>query len=122
MDAEQAIEPSSGFASMVVRDGRKSLMDEHDDKCRQSSKTRRSVDAYPDFQSVIRTHRLLAGGCSVPSPLVGELCGNCFGLHRKTRNQTCGFITTSRGIDFFDKIILNTIFINNTKWLAFFRQ
>ena len=63
MDAEQAIEPSSGFESMVVRDGRKSFMDEHSGKRRQSSKTRRSVDAYPDFQSVTRTHRLLAGGC-----------------------------------------------------------
>ncbi len=65
MDSEQAIEPSSGFRNRVVRDGRKSVMDEHDDKCRKSSKTRRSVDAYPDFQSVIRIHRLLAGGCSV---------------------------------------------------------
>jgi hypothetical protein len=27
--------------------------------------TRRSVDAYPDFQSVTQTHRLLAGGCLV---------------------------------------------------------
>jgi hypothetical protein len=27
----------------------KSVMDEHDDKCRNSSKTRRSVDAYPVF-------------------------------------------------------------------------
>jgi len=29
------------------------------------TKTRRSVDAYPDFQSVTRTHRLQAGGCLV---------------------------------------------------------
>jgi acyl-[acyl carrier protein]--UDP-N-acetylglucosamine O-acyltransferase len=28
-------------------------------------KTRRSADAYPDFQSVTPTHQLLAGGCSV---------------------------------------------------------
>ena len=63
MEAEQATEPSGGFESIVVRDGRKSFMDEYDGKRRQSSKTRRSVDAYPDFQSVTRTHRLLADGC-----------------------------------------------------------
>ena len=28
--------------------------------------TRRSVDAYPDFQSVTQTHWLSAGGCLVP--------------------------------------------------------
>ncbi len=27
--------------------------------------TRRSVDAYPDFQSLTQTHRLSAGGCLV---------------------------------------------------------
>jgi hypothetical protein len=40
-------------------------MDEFDDRCRRSGKTRRSVDAYPDFESVIRNHRLLADGCSI---------------------------------------------------------
>ena len=65
MDSEQAIESSGGFKYMVFRDGRKSFKDEYDEKCRESSKTRRSVDAYPDFQSVIRTHRLLDGGCLV---------------------------------------------------------
>lgn len=40
-------------------------MDEHDDEFRQFSKTRRSVDAYPDFQSANQTHRLLDGRCYV---------------------------------------------------------
>lgn len=57
----QDIEPSSWLKCVVARDGGKRFLGEHDDKCRQSSKTRRSVDAYPDFQFVIQTHRLLAG-------------------------------------------------------------
>jgi hypothetical protein len=71
VDYGQAIESSGGFKYRVFRDGKKSFKDEYDQKCRESSKTRRSVDAYPDFQSDIRTHRLLAGGCSVIYPLDG---------------------------------------------------
>lgn len=32
----------------------------------ETEETRRSDDAYPDFQSVILTHRLLDGGFLVP--------------------------------------------------------